>query len=570
MPVNKTTQSVTSQFWSKGCNSMLHPSELGQGMYHWGENIINRGGMVQTRPGFMLRASVAGDNLQGFCTFTPKNSLTRLVIAVDGIIYYGLAPNYIFVRIEGLKFDPAAPIITFQVTLQSTDLNEDGTIELIDPQPVLIIQDGTNAAGSWTGSIARQMRQDAPFNETKTGLWMAWVASRLWVARDNFVYASDEANPLSFSEEGLAERSGFSMPSFVTGMVETADQRGLLVFTDQTTTSILASIRDRTTWATTPDFQRLLLKSIGCVAGRTACNQYGLTYWLSASGVMSLDAALYSQRSAMVQSVDAEMIRCKRNLSPVLDLACATSYDNMLLFSVPSGGRYNEQTMLLDQSPIESGGSPAAWTGIWTGIRPMQWATGTLAGRRKLLCASYDKTSANDTHIHIWEAFRRDRQDSGRISCQFYTAAITSDTTIRFKFARFELAEVLGEVDLTVYMTGTRGPWYLIGEYHLSGEIGSLALNKILNLSSIIETYRPQVRTLTTEEFKPGSAEQTGEMGKFTPGVDKGFRLLFEWRGRMGVRKVTMYYANEDETIAGACTPDETIPLAINEFGEDA
>lgn len=572
MANDQPPKGVTMKFFSGGCNSLLHPADLPQGQYHYAENVINRGGMVQSRPGFKLIASIMGVNLQGFCIFTPKNSTPRLVVAVDGVIYSAQFPTYNFDKIEELKFSATEPIITFQSCLQSAANNPDGSIRLIDPTAVLIIQDGVNAAGMWNGSLAKHLTQTTPFNETKTGLWMAWVASRLWVANDNLVFASDIANPLSFTEEALATRSGFEMPFFVTGMVETADQRSLLVFTDQTTTSLLASIRDRATWQTTTDFQRLLFQSIGCIAGRTACNQYGMTFWLSASGLMSLDAALYSNRTANIQVVDSQMMRSKRLLASDPELACAIAYENLLMVSVPSGDSYNAQTWLLDQSPIESG-SPPVWAGIWTGVRPMQWAKGVVAGQRKLLFASFDKTSAQNTHIHIWEAMRRSRLDAdGPISSQFYTAAFSTPGLIRFRFSRFEAVEILGEVELNVFMAGTRGPWFNIGTFNLSAEIGSLGApgQKVLTLTSILQAFRPQSRTLTTNEFSTVGLDCTPEMNGLTPGRDKGFRLLFEWRGRMGIREVTLFYSDDTEPNVGACPGSELGQInMINERGEE-
>lgn len=554
--------SVSTKFWKGGINSFLHPTDIGADEYAWAENVINRGGIIQTRPGFELRASVPGNRVQGFAVFTPRNSTTRLLIAVDGEIYRATWPGFNFVKIEGPRFNPASPLINFCECLQSTKRKDDNSIEIIDPVRVVIISDGENPAWAYDGVTATKMNPNTPDFQTPIGLWMAWCASRLWIGCGSQVRVSDLGNPTSFYEDQfLATRSFFELPDIITGMIETANERGLLVFTQRTTTAFQSNIRDRASWGATPGFQKQIFPNIGCDAGRTACNQYGLTYWHSLQGMVSLDAALNTDHSSKLLAMDNQMMRSKRLLSPDMSQACAATFENMLLVSVPSGGKYNEQTWVMDQAPLENILDTASvWTSVWSGLRPVQWASGKIGGHVRLFCATYDRTPANDTHIHVWEAMRDDRTDAGgRIQCQLQQAVMSDPRTMKFKYAEFEVVEMLGDVSLKVFVGGTRGPWMPVGEFELRAEEGSIGGPGQLTLGTdtILRAYKPQSRTLRTREFNPQRLDCSPEFSGKRPGQDKGFALLFEWKGRMGLHDVRLVLQAAEESDRGKCSPTE-------------
>lgn len=550
------------KFWTGGVNSLIHPADIGPKQVAWAENVMARGGIIQTRPGLKLASSIIGSRVQGLCIFTPRNTTARLVMAVDGSIYSGEWPSFNFVKINGLEFSADAPIINFCETIQSVKRNLDNTLEVIDPVKVLMISDGSNPAGVWDGSSARTMDPDGPAFQTPIGLWMVWTSSRLWISTASQVRVSDLGDPTSFFEDQfLATKSFFELPNTITGMVEAANERGLLVFTERTTSAFQSYIRARATWGTTPNFQKLVFPNIGCNAGRTACNQYGMTYWHSLGGIVSLDAALNTDRTSKLQTLDGEMMRSKRNLSPDMSRACAVASENILMFSLPSGGKYNEHTWVLDQSPLEDlQPIGTAWAGIWTGIRPVQWALGRVGARQRLYCATYDRTPAGKTRIHLWEALRDDRKDEGgRIACQVQFSTISDVRMMVFRYIEFEATEILGDVSLSVFVCGMRGPWIPLHSFELRAEEGSINNNEILENGSILRAYKPQTRTLRTPEFTDqGLACSVESRGK-RPSRDKGFGLLFEWTGRMGVRDVRMIVDHDPtESDRGKCEADES------------
>lgn len=546
--------------WTQGVNSLVPPDAIGVQQYAWGINIVNRGGIIQTRPGFDWLSSLVGVKLQGGAIFTPKDSRPMMVAAVDGYIYSSKLPFTAWTKVDGLKFRSDVPIINFCLVLKSVNVKPEGSIELIDPTPLLIIQDGVTNPGRFDGSVARHLQPD--LKETPIGLWMVFTASCLWVFSGSRAYVSDLASPDTFFDgRYLAERTGFELPDEITGAIQTSNDKSILVFTATTTTSFQANIRDRRLWGQTPNFQELVLPTIGCVAGRSPVNQYGLTWWLSAAGFINLDAALQSKISSKLVTVDGRMMRSKRIMSPDPSVASSVYFENFLLLSVPSGGRYNEETWVADQAPQgEADGSGMAWVGVWTGIRPVIWMRSRYNGRVRLFCLAYDATAKDATHIHAHEVFQSDRRDNdGRILCQWETGMFLGTELQRFKYAEVDIVEVLGDVELKVFVGGMRGPWIQIKDTAIQAEIGSIGSEsqKIILKESILQAFKPQTRFLKTEEFDPKGKECSAESDD-SAGKDKGFQLLFEWRGRMGIKTIKLIAQPDPSAGRGECTKDET------------
>lgn len=565
----------TQGTWILGVNSLVPPDSIHPAQYSWGVNVINRGGIVQTRPGHDCIASLQGVKPQGGCIFTPKNSSPVMLIAVDGSVYSAKYPFFTFTKVDGLSFLADAEIITFQPVVKSVRLNPDGSLAKVTPTPLVIIQDGKTRAGVYDGSTAKHVTADAPFYGVPIGLWMAWVGSRLWVFDRTRGYASDLANPDTFSENSyLSERSNFELPGTVTGAIETANGEGLLVFTVNTTTAFQAGIHNRQLWQLTPDFQKVIVPGVGCVSGRSPINRWGVTWWMSVAGWVNLDTALQSQRTAKIVTVDGEMMRSRRTLFANQSTICSGGIENLTFISVPSGGRYNEHTWVSDQTPTgeASSGVGQTWVSIWTGVRPVLWMSLiTKLGREALYFLSYDKTPKDGTNIHVWRAINDGRKDnSGRIACQLETGCIVKDIEDnKFCYAELELMEISGTVDLKVFIGGLRGEWHQIQNTVLRATPGSMSTAKTFTKTTTLESYKPQRRTVKTEEFtsylKTCSAESHN-----LPGKDKAFQLLIEWRGRMGVHSVRLVAEQDASGNQGEClgAGEAGTVKSVNERGE--
>ena len=562
--------------WSGGCNSLVPPERIDPSQYAWAINCLNRGGIVQTRPGYKLEASIASmrgyHNLQGACIFVPRNS-TRpmMLVAVDGEVWKAFEPFQNFERLEGIEFTDHAEEVFFCVVTKNVELNADGSLRQIPPTPMVIMQDGESLPHTYDGYTVRSSTPGSPTFGIPIGSWMAWAGNRLWVAKGTKLFASDLANPDAFSEgQYLAERDAFELPGVITGLIEASDRNGLLVFTDTTTTVFRSNIRDRVQWQTTSNFQELVLPSVGCVAGKSIINHHGLTWWLSASGITNFDAARFTQETTKMIVGDSEMMRSKARLSPDMTGACAGAVENLLFFSMPVGSVFNEETWVMDHAPMGGRSDSTVWAGVWTGMRPHTWLRVTYRGAEQLLCVSKDVTATMGTPVHVWRVLQKEREDNGaRILCQLETRMPASEDLMRFRYLELDLMEIKGEVELRAFVGGMRGAWLPILNTTLRADQGSIGgvLQEEIDLQDILQAYAPQNRFLRSEEFSPQGRACSADSAD-VPGVDKGFQILLEWRGRMGVRSLKVFATPFESKDTGACAGAETTPRIVTETGE--
>jgi hypothetical protein len=390
--------------WSLGCNSVVDPSNVPDGQYQWLVNGTNRGGIPQTRPGFNCIPIPSGFGVaRAMTVFTPLNRVANLVVAVGSSVLYLPYPfTGTFTALPGISFNTTGPVV-FETAVKNFSEASDGTLTVITPTPILMMSDGQTRTAYWDGTTSRHL--DPSQNETPIGLWMKWVGSRLWIANGSVLRASSVLDPLLFTEEDiLAEGGSFSLPGVITGIGVTPDYSSLLVCTSSTTTSFQANILDRTQWQTTPGFQKEIFQGIGCVAGKSFVNQWGITWWFAQGGMIGLNQAIQTYQTSRIHYIDQNMLRSKANMSPDISGICCGTFENFLTVSVPSGDIYNAHTWLMDQAPRGSletnpiySTEVSAWTGIWTGIRPVEWITTTINGRTRCFALSQDYQALNTT-----------------------------------------------------------------------------------------------------------------------------------------------------------------------------
>src|SRR6266542_2081255 len=75
-----------------GMDSNTHPIKLPPGKYARGENIVNRGGIVQCRPGYRCLTALPEGRLQGFAVFRPKIGPELKLFVVGGFLYVSEFP----------------------------------------------------------------------------------------------------------------------------------------------------------------------------------------------------------------------------------------------------------------------------------------------------------------------------------------------------------------------------------------------------------------------------------------------------------------------------------------------
>ena len=400
---------------------------------------------------------------------------------------------------------------------------------------------------------------------------MAWAGNRLWVARGNQVFASDYGNPTKFIEaQYLAEGRAFYMPENVTGMVQPNSNAPLIIFGESTNTRIRADILDRTQWLSTSDFQ-ITDHNIGCAAGKSIVKSFGLTWWYSQAGLTNLNNALQLNNDSTYTYLDNTMAASKANMSPEYNGICAANIENYLLMSVPSGDRRNRHTWCMDQLTIPGGGS--SWNSIWTGIRPVEFASGKVNGQERIFCLSEDYDGVN----RVWELMSPDRDDNGHpilCSVEFKKHNNGDKNLKRFRYTEYFLDEINGTVDLAGFYSSNRGAYKRILNKRIEATSGMFEVKPTVQLDTSMKEYRPQSRMIrTTEPFQnQEDIDGDGIESKLPNFVDTAFSNLLVWSGDMGIKGYRTFIDidNGDDDFRGRVEEDEVGPKIVASDGAGA
>lgn len=586
--------------WVSGMNTVRHPWLLNEQQYRRGVNVVNRGGIVQTRPGFAMRLILPAGNLQGMVYFrTTKNNtdVDHLVFAVDGRVYaipFPLAQprDWESLRLKGIQFDSAVPMIHFCDCEKTVQLLSDETVQIVPTYNVLVMQDGKSQAAYWDGEISQHIAETAPTLGTPRGTWMTFSGGRLWIARDKLVIASDLFDPLSFRERTEGEgRGDFSFKKPITGITSFMGNdrtEAVTVFTEDRSELLQSGIRDRAQWSQTPNFQSILFPSTGCIAGRSITFQAGLMWWYAAGGLVSSDAVASSQLTSQVNFKDAEMAFSKQFLFDDQSGICGLSFENYLLMSTPIGQNFNSETFVLDYSPISEATSEKipAWSSVWTGIRPIQWASANIGNKRRAFAASVDYTALSDgSHNHIWEIFVPEREDSffeldddftiteyrQPIYCEFETRMLGDGQDLKvMRYAELDLLEVGGDVSVNIDYRGRRGSYKEILCKKIVAPVSIETSGVDLTDQQIddLGILRKQYRRLTTEDAAPNAGCPTCE-NDYSENIDKAFSFLVRWCGQLAVESIRVFMDAMPEKSTGRCEPDETRACLVSEDGQN-
>jgi hypothetical protein len=416
------------------------------------------------------------------------------------------------------------------------------------------------------------------------------------------VNASDLLNPLQFYENTALESGGYlDFHENITGMTNTYDYRQLLVFTPMNTSTLQSSLLDRRVWAGTQNFQTVVLPGIGCVGGYAITTQWGIKWWYSYDGLMSLDESLRVYQSSKVTYKDREMNWSKSNISPSMkDRIAMGAFENLLFVSAPSGDIYNAHTWVMDEAPLDTltywgyFGLPS-WPGIWEGIRPVAWITAPIHGTNRTFCLSRDYNFPDDTveaiRANVWEAVTdaridftvdRDLNDVVRpILSQVETKALGYDGSYKFfRFAEIYLQDIEGEVDLEVFYAPRRGGYKQVLKKHIVASDWMMQ-HPSTEISDffVFDAARPQSRVVRTiSEAKTYTGPNTGDDAfqnvqtsanvPFPRQKDYAFSVLLRWTGRMSVSSVRAYFDAEEQESEGIAEKDEDTDRFLDVAGK--
>jgi hypothetical protein len=139
-----------------GSDSYVRADKLYPGEYPTSMNCINRGGMIQTRPGSVSLFNLPAGNLQGLTFWAPSGSTTTYLVAcVSGLIYVSPSPYSTYTNLPSIQFNPNSKYIAWASALQSTDYDESGTLYTLQtPVSCLMMQDGNTRAAYWNGTTS--------------------------------------------------------------------------------------------------------------------------------------------------------------------------------------------------------------------------------------------------------------------------------------------------------------------------------------------------------------------------------------------------------------------------------
>ena len=573
--------------WPSGIRSDMDPAQLPNGYAWQAINMTNLGGMWSCRPGYKCWATLPDGNLQGGEIFRPIEGTEVCLVAVDGLIYASQWPFTTFTQVPGLKFSPTAAVVYFEQTVQSAKRRDDtlgSAIELIPNRVVMMIQDGDESASGWyDGSNAGHIRGSQ--YGTPSGGPMKWVGDRLWVSSNDMLLASDISNPFSFRENVyLGGQSGFFFKHPITAMARTPSIEApqLMVFTAENGTLMQANIRDRNLWPTTLNFQEEVVQ-VGCSSHRSVLSHFGQLIWFSPAGVAFFDPATSGKLTARLPTRDVEMLEDKVRLNDDLSMAASGRFGQFIMLSVPSEDTYNRTTWVINHASFTSmsDDSGPCWNGYWLGTRPVQWLTGQIGNQERAFHISKDEDGKN----RLWETFQPNRLDNGcPITWALFTrgyfgqtAAVTPKppgSKCRLKWVDVAMSGIEEDLDLGVmYAGGMSGSFQPTFISKLTAERGSLSFDLTLDAESSIFSFKPQSRTIRTQDADEQVSSESGACPvekNDRDNIDTNFQLLITGQGPATIRWIrpVAIMANEDLSGNPEACEDEKGKRAVRYDGE--
>jgi hypothetical protein len=523
----RTANARTSQEFfgfPEGTDSYSYPLAIKPTQVRWTVNAVNRGAIIQARPGMRQRFvfDMAVDTVydvwsrragrpilhpQFLKKFSPYQGDDRLVFGVSGSVWQckiakdgQLSPA---VQIPQLQFSADADQLIAEPCTQDADI-VNGVVQAISTRRLLIIQDGVNRAGWWDGTNAAHFNPQkniqvaevagdgtligdstypAGFNETRIGQAMAMSGNRLWVANGNNLYASNIFDPTHFIEElRLDSLPVIPFPERIVALADRGvtgtNQSVLIVFCENSTWTVQSGVQARLPdstygypgWQGVPDFRRRIFAAVGCNAPKSVVSHRGLIYWRSRDGICMFDTTQTAFSTQNIPPIDFEMAYSKLRVGPNQAGACGGMFDAYAYWGVPVGPvtnsrPYNGHIQVLDRQTmvVRAVGLQGPFSYGQTG-----WQ-GVWTGIRPVEFAGDDIPYALsmdlDGSIRIWQLFAGERADNCKpfpwlVETKSHQMSASLFDNSIFRYFRLRLDNVIGKVSIVGLWKGLRG------EYH--------------------------------------------------------------------------------------------------------
>jgi hypothetical protein len=268
------------------------------------------------------------------------------------------------------------------------------------------------------------------------------------------------------------------------------------------------------------------------------------------------------------------MLVSKAVLSDDLTQVATGIFGQWMLVSLPAEDVYNRHTWVLNHASLTTlaDDSGPSWSGYWIGTRPVEWMYGQIANTERIFHVSVDYDGKN----RLWECFLPDRLDNrcpitwGIFTRGYFgaTAAIQEKppgTRCRLLWTDIAFAGIEENVNLGVfYAGGTRGAYQQIMNKLVAVSKGSLSYDQQLDANSTIYGFKPQSRTLRTEDAnQQAPSDSSGACSVETwdeDSIDRNFQLLIVMHGPGTIKWIRPFAMLVPEDLSGdarACD-DET------------
>jgi hypothetical protein len=325
-------------------------------------------------------------------------------------------------------------------------------------------------------------------------------------------------------------------------------------------------------WPTTLNFQEQVVQ-VGCQGHRSIVSHFGKLIWFSPAGVAFFDPSAAGQITTRLPTRDVEMLEDKIRLNEDLSFAATGIFGQFVMLSVPSEDSFNRTTWIINNASFTSmtDDSGPCWNGYWLGTRPVQWMCGQVGGAERAFHVSHDEDGKN----RLWETFQSNRLDNGcPITWALFTrgyfgqtAAVTPKppgSKCRLKWVDVALSAIEEDLDLGVmYAGGMSGSFQPTLVTKLTAERGSLSYDLVLDAESQIFSFKPQSRTVRTQDADEQVATESGACPvekDDRDNLDTNFQLLIAGHGPATIRWIRPVAFMIQEDLSGnpkACEDEE-------------
>ena len=396
-------------------DSGRHPAFIALNGYADGLNIQCRNQKPKPRPPYMTRAFDF--------SAVPDGGAFYRANRWQGGLYYNTANAACFIAMVGGRIYSLTPsrmsMVVADLTPDDGNPATDELCWLVQADKFVVIQNGSNTPYVVKEGIAK--RADGT-NPIPVGTVMAYVQTRLWVARGQEFLAGDLVGSeddavLYFNEAGYLNEGGSFKPILSLGDVvsmgaiaiqdTSTGQGGLIVLYENGAVTVNGLV-PRDQWKNT-QIQQVTLPNIGATGHRSFANVNG-DFWFRSSDGWRAYRQARAQASGWNQVPLSQSVSKYVNADEPANLrfVSAVNWDNRLLCTsgplLGNGYASHVGILSLDFDPVSQGfgGAPSpSWDGLWQlgDANVCELLVGVFEGEKR--CFAFSRLNGNNVALEI-------------------------------------------------------------------------------------------------------------------------------------------------------------------------